>query len=69
MTSPGLLEGGPGDDQLTGTGRDEGMSGGPGADVLRGLGGDDSLTGDTEPQDGTARRARGRRRARRRRGP
>jgi hypothetical protein len=53
VTSPGILEGGPGDDQLTGTDEAEGMSGGAGADVLRGLGGDDSLSGDTEPQDGS----------------
>src|SRR5215218_9075397 len=32
VTSPGILEGGAGDDQLTGTDEDEGMSGGAGAD-------------------------------------
>ena len=53
VTSPGLLEGGAGDDQITGTNQDEGINGGPGADVLRGLGGDDNLAGDTEPQDGS----------------
>jgi hypothetical protein len=53
ITSPGIVEGGPGDDTLTGTEGDDGLSGGPGNDVLRGLGGDDGLVGDTEPQDGT----------------
>ena len=53
ITSGGIVEGGPGNDRLTGTDRDEGMSGGAGDDVLRGLGGDDDLLGDTEPQDGS----------------
>jgi Ca2+-binding RTX toxin-like protein len=53
ITSSGVLEGGPGNDRLTGTARKEGMSGGPGDDVLLGLGGDDALAGDTEPQDGS----------------
>jgi hypothetical protein len=53
VTSPGITEGGPGDDTLTGTEGDDGLGGGPGDDVLFGLGGDDDLVGDTEPQDGT----------------
>jgi Ca2+-binding RTX toxin-like protein len=53
ITSPGIVEGGAGDDVLTGTEGDDGLSGGPGNDTLRGLGGDDGLVGDTEPQDGT----------------
>jgi hypothetical protein len=53
VSSPGIIEGGPGDDLLTGTDGDEGMSGGPGDDTLHGMGGDDDLIGDTEPQDGS----------------
>jgi Ca2+-binding RTX toxin-like protein len=53
ITSPGITEGGPGDDTLTGTDGDEGLAGGPGNDTLRGLGGNDGLVGDSEPQDGT----------------
>jgi hypothetical protein len=53
VIAPGILGGGPGDDQLTGSAGDDGLAGGPGNDMLVGLGGDDTMAGDAEPQDGT----------------
>ena len=47
-----VIDGGPGNDTLTGTGGRDEIDGGPGSDVIYGLGGDDQLWGDDGPGQG-----------------